>query len=257
MGGAIIVGMIKKLRLPARKIYVCDIDKPRLLKLKKSLKVNIAADNRLAAAKADIIILAVKPQQMKAVLEEIAPVLRRTQMIISIAAGITTKFIERRLAGKIPVIRSMPNTPLQIGLGMTVLCRGKYASRNNLKTAEQLFSALGKTLIVERESLMDAVTAVSGSGPAYVYLFVEALLAAARKLGLADKQAQILVSQTLAGANQLLVCSGKNAAELRRQVTSPGGTTEAAMRVFRQKRFQAIVSQAVQAACRRSKALSK
>lgn len=239
MGSAIAKRIEKKYR-----IIVSDIDPNKLRKL------NIR-DNIKAVRGADIIILAVKPQDMDAVLNEIKGAVRPSQLVISIAAGIKTRRIEDRL-GRVPVIRVMPNTPLLVGMGMSALCRGRYAGLKHIRIADRIFSSMGKVLLV-KEKQMDAVTAISGSGPAYVYLFIESLIKSAIGLGLSKD----IVIQTLKGALGLLEKTGKSPEELRKQVTSPGGTTEAALKVFQKEGFTRIIDKAIRAARKRSGELSR
>lgn len=241
MGSAIIKGIRKKYR-----ITVSDIDQNKL----RGLNIK---DNRKAVKDVDIIVLAIKPQNMAPVLEEIKGIVKPSQLVISIAAGIKTRKIENRL-GKIPVVRVMPNMPLLVGMGIGALCRGRYAKYSHIKDAGRIFPGF---IFIKKESLMDAVTAISGSGPAYVYLFIESLIKSAVRLGLSKDDAETLVYQTLKGAIALLEKSGKPPEELRRQVTSPGGTTEAALKVFQKKGFSKIIEKAVNAACKRAKELSK
>lgn len=239
MGGAIIKGIGRRYR-----VVVSDVDKNKLKRL------NIR-DNKKAVRGADIIILAIKPQNMDSVLDEMKDAVKPSQLVISIAAGIKTRKIENKL-GKIPVVRVMPNTPLLVGMGMSALCKGRYARLRHIGIANRIFSSMGKVIAV-KEKQMDAVTAVSGSGPAYVYLFTESLIKSAVALG-APKG---IVMQTLKGAVALLEKTGKSPEELRKQVTSPGGTTEAALKVFQKEGFAKIIDKAVRAACKRSKGLSR
>lgn len=247
MGSAIIRGVGRR-----HKIIASDTDKRKL----KKLSVCQAKDNRSAVMGACIIILAVKPQKMPAVINELAGVIKKRQVVVSIAAGITTGMIEKKL-GPVPVIRVMPNSSLAVGKGMSVICAGRYVKPKQMKIVEEIFSRMGEAICIRNEKLMDAVTAVSGSGPAYVYLFIEALTESAKKLGLSHKVASLLVSRTMSGALELLYQSGKTPKTLRRKVTSPGGTTEAALKVFHKKKFHAIVHHAVKSAHRRSKQLRR
>lgn len=238
MGSAIVEGIWKKYR-----IVVSDVDKNKLKRF------NIG-NNIKAVRNADMIILAVKPQNMDSVLNEIKGVVNSNQLVVSIAAGIKTRRIEGIL-GKVPVVRVMPNTPLLVGMGMSAICHGRYAKSKHLRDVDRIFSTLGKVLYI-KEPLMDAVTAVSGSGPAYVYLFIESLIKSASGLGLTKKDAETLVLQTLKGALALLEKSRKPPEELRRQVTSPGGTTEAALKIFQKKRFDKIICKALNSAFNRA-----
>jgi len=247
MGNAIIHGLEGKYET-----IVSDSDKTKL----KKFKVKTTTDNIAAVKESDIILLAVKPQTMETVLKEIAGTVGCRHLIISIAAGISTERIEKAL-GKIPVVRVMPNTPLMVGAGMSVICPGRYAESRHLKITAKIFAEMGKVARVEDENLMHAVTAVSGSGPAYLYLFIEELVKSAEKLGLKKKMAETFVLQTIKGSLALLEYTEKAPEVLRRQVTSPAGTTEAAIKVFGERKFDEIIEHAVFSACRRSEELGK
>lgn len=249
MGSAIIKGIGRR-----HKITASDKDKGKLKRL--SIRRSASSNNREGFVGADVIIIAVKPRHISAVMDELAGVVKKGQLVVSVAAGITTSMIEKKL-GRVPVIRVMPNTPLMVGQGMSVICPGRYAKPKQIRIAEALFALMGEIITIKDEKLMDTVTAISGSGPAYMYLFIEALTESAKKLGLSHKAACLLVAQTLAGAVALLQTSGKTPEFLRRQVTSPGGTTEAALKVFHKKKFHKIVHQAVKSAQRRSRQLSR
>lgn len=260
MGAAIINGIVGKY-----KIIVCEKDKRRCLFLRRKFKVAIQ-DLQSLVGKSDIIILAVKPQDSDRVLREIGACVEahpaspagggRTPLLISIAAGLTCAFIEKRLGGKARVIRTMPNMPAQISEGITAVCKGKYATKNDLTCVCRIFNSLGKTVVV-REDWMDAVTAVSGSGPAYVFLFAECLNKAAQSLGLNRTLSQTLVKKTLSGSIHLLEKQGEEASVLRARVTSKGGTTQAAMDVFMKNKIEEIFKKALRAAQKRAGALSR
>jgi len=257
MGSVLVKGLVEKLKVSPRNIVVIDIDKLKLKKLKKSFKINISSFNSGAVTRADIIILAVKPQSMDLVLKGLSSSISNKQLVISIAAGITTKYIESKLGGRIPVVRTMPNTPLHVGAGITGVYAGKYVKKNHLTIVQKIFCCLGEIVIVKKESLIDAITAVSGSGPAYVFLFIESFLLAGQKLKLSKAMTDVLIMQTVKGAVKLLEESQKSPQKLRQQVTSPGGTTEAALRVFNEKKFHKIIAAAVKAAHKRSRELSR
>lgn len=244
MGKAIIKGIKGRYKITAS-----DVNKNKL----KGLGVSTTTDNSTAVKNADIIILAIKPQNMNFVLNEIKNIVNPKQLIISIAAGISTGRIENKL-GRIPVIRVMPNMPLLVGMGISALCKGRYAKSVHLKDAGKIFSSI---VYIKKEALMDAVTAISGSGPAYVYLFIESLIKSAMDLGINKNTAAALVLQTLKGSVALLEKSKKSPEELRRQVTSPGGTTEAALKVFEKREFDKLINEAIGAAYTRSRELSR
>ena len=237
------------------KICVCEANAARASFLKKKYKIKTLDLEGLIGA-SDIILLAVKPQDIGFVLEGIAKNKIKNLLFVSIAAGITSRFIERRLGQRARVVRTMPNMPALIGEGITALSKGRFASMQDLKTAQALFNNIGPTLIVE-EKWIDAVTAVSGSGPAYVFLFTECLMNAARALGFKDAQARQLVYQTLLGSAHLLEKATDDAATLRAKVTSKGGTTKAAMDVFMAHKLEKIFVDALTAAYRRAKELAK
>lgn len=265
MGQALIKGILKKGLVKPQNIIVGDLDKDKLHVISE-LGVAIARDNREAIEKGDIIILAVKPKDVEGVLKEISDSLqglfspasgKLPKLIISIAAGITTAYIEEHLGKDIPVVRVMPNTPALIGEGMTAISRGRFAGEEEERMTEEIFQGVGKTVKV-REGLMDAVTVVSGSGPAYVVTVMESLVEAGVKEGLTRDLAQELVSQTVLGAARMAVETGEELSALREMVTSPGGTTEAALKVFnKRKRLKNLLAKGVRAAAKRARELSK
>ncbi|MEX2487582.1 MAG: pyrroline-5-carboxylate reductase [Nitriliruptoraceae bacterium] len=213
--------------------------------------VATTTDNRAAVADVSIVVLALKPQILLDVLDELGGAIT-APLVVSVAAGIGTDAIESRVASA-AVVRAMPNTPLLVGTGMTALAAGSRASADDVAAAAALFSAAGRTVTVD-ESAMDAVTAVSGSGPAYVFRLAAAMLAGAVAEGLDEATARALVTQTLVGAATMLDVYGEPAA-LAAQVTSPGGTTAAALDAFDAQGFDAIVADAIAAARRRSREL--
>lgn len=250
MGTAIISRIYKRYA-----VSICEKDTARAGLLKKKYKA-VSVDLRTLAQKSNIVILAVKPQDMDSVLLELKNFITPRHLIVSIAAGLTTGYFESRLGKNVKVIRTMPNMPALIGEGVTALVKGKFATDKDLKTAEAIFKNIGETVIVE-ENLIDAVTAVSGSGPAYVFLFAECFLKAAQELGLEKSVAQKLVLSTLTGSAHLLVRSKEDAGSLRARVTSRGGTTQAALEVFEKHQIEKIFIEALTAAKNRAKELSK
>ena len=255
MGEALVRGLHK-----TRKVCVCEADGKRARALKNKYGVAVM-DLRAALKNASVIVFAVKPQDMAGLLVNVKEALRycegSKQLFISIAAGLTTRFFEKGLGGKkVKVVRAMPNMPALIGEGVTALCAGTYAVTKDLVTARDILSGVGKTMVVG-EQWMDAVTAVSGSGPAYVFLFVEQWINAARALGFKEAQAKALVYATLSGSARLLEKSAFEADELRARVTSKGGTTKAALDVFSQARFDQTMKKALLAAKKRAQELAK
>jgi pyrroline-5-carboxylate reductase len=212
--------------------------------------------NREAAAKADTVALVVKPQDMGEVLDEIAPDLRAGQLLVSLAAGITTSYIESRVPEGVAVVRVMPNTPALVDEGMAAISPGSHCSDDHLAEAETLMASVGKVLrIPERQQ--DAVTAISGSGPAYLFFVVESMIEAGVHLGLPRATATELVVQTVVGSAKMLRETGTHPVVLREQVTSPGGTTAAALRELEVHKVRAAFLTAMEAARDRSRALAE
>jgi pyrroline-5-carboxylate reductase len=210
-----------------------------------------------AVAGAGTWLLAVKPQVIRQVCQALAPQAQGARpLVVSIAAGITLAQLQRWLGGELAAVRAMPNTPALLGAGVTGLCASAGTSAEQRHRAERLLASAGSTVWIDEEKLMDAVTAVSGSGPAYVFLLAEAMEAAGIELGLPAEAARTLVLQTVLGAARMLTESGEAPAELRRRVTSPNGTTQAAIEAFQAGGFQSLVDAALAAAARRGGELS-
>ena len=225
--------------------------------LRRDFGVQAFADNRDAVAGAGCWVLAAKPQILRAVCEPLADLAQSTQpLIVSIAAGVTTRQLDRWLGGTVAIVRAMPNLPALLGAGVA----GAYASPQvdaaGCRRAERLLAAAGQVVWLTDEGKMDAVTAVSGSGPAYVFLLAESMLSAAQSQGLPPDAARVLVLQTVLGAARMLAEGDGEPGELRRRVTSPGGTTQAAMDVFHGGDFDALVTRAIHAAAERGRELS-
>lgn len=201
----------------------------------------------------DVVVVAVKPRDVEELLKVLAGNVSADQTVVSLAAGVTTSTYHRHL-GAVPVVRAMPNTPALVREGVTGLAPGDHAGPEHLDRAREILGAVGDVRIME-ENLMDAVTAVSGTGPAYVFLLAEALTEAAMREGLSREIAESFVHQTIRGAGHLLTDTSKTPAELRYEVTSPGGTTAAAMHVLEEKGFRAVVEDAVRAAAVRAREL--
>ncbi len=236
------------------KVIVCEPDEKRRNVLRRKYKI-AAADLPTAVKRSDVVIIAVKPQDIDSVLECMKP-LSGQRLIISIAAGITISYMEKQLGGGVRVVRTMPNMPAQIGEGITAIAGGKFAKPADIKLAQKIFHCLGKTVIVT-EDVMDAITAASGSGPAYVFLFTECFMKAAQAIGLTAAQSRDLVYQTLIGSAHLLTKSKDDAALLRAKVTSKGGTTQAAMDVFAAYNIEKMFSDALAAAKQKAGELKK
>jgi len=257
MAEALIKGVINAGVCKPKHILINDIRSDRLELMAKQYGVQAVADSAALANQVDILVLSVKPQNITDVLQAIKGAVKTGTLIISIAAGIRVDRIAAVL-GEMPIVRVMPNTPALIGEGASALFANPKA-KLMMDRAMKIFSAVGKTVIVDNEDLIDAVTAVSGSGPAYFFAMMEEMIKAGQGLGLPAEIAKILVLQTAKGAGILAAerdQQGENPGELRRKVTSPGGTTEAALKVFAAKNFPQLISDALTAARNRSRELS-
>lgn len=255
MAEALVSGLLKRKALPPKNILLSDPAEKRLLHLKKTYRVNTAKSNIESAGKGEIIVLAVKPQVMGAVLDELKDAVTPDKLVISIAAGITTSFIRRHLDKKTNVIRVMPNTPALVGMGISAISADKKISKSHISQAKAIMESAGKTIAIE-ERRLDAVTGLSGSGPAYIFLVIEALIEGGVASGLSRNTAKELVLETVNGAVALLSETGKTPVELREMVTSPGGTTVAGLKVLEEGAVRSAFITAVEAATARSKELS-
>ncbi|MES2202524.1 MAG: pyrroline-5-carboxylate reductase [candidate division FCPU426 bacterium] len=255
MGEAMIRGLLKAGVSKPAELSACDLREEKLAALSAELGIRTFIDARQAARQAQIIVLAVKPQGFPELLKELSGQLNSDQLVISIAAGVTLAKIAAALPGS-PLVRVMPNTPALVGHGASAFCLGTLANADHAKQATALLACLGLVLQVE-EGQMDAVTALSGSGPAYVFLFMEALQAAGLKLGLNAEQSFSLAARTISGAAAMIEARQDDPATLRKKVTSPGGTTEAALKVFESGDLRGLVEKAMRAANDRSKELGR
>lgn len=225
----------------------------RRARVEEQLSIECHLDASAAAQGRDVVVVAVKPRDVQGLLESVTGSLEPSQVVVSLAAGVSIDVFETALPG-IPVVRAMPNTPALVGEGVTGLAPGSYVDDLHLQRAVTVLEAVGSVQVLE-ENLLDAVTAVSGTGPAYVFLLAEALIEAAIREGLPRDVAESFVHQTVRGAGHLLTETDEGAADLRAQVTSPGGTTAAAVHVLEERGFRALVEDAVRAAAGRSREL--
>jgi len=255
MASALISGLANPPRSDLR-IRVVEPSEAARERLQATFDLTTHTDAIAAIEGADVILLAIKPQIMNTVLSELAGHVRPSQLVLSIAAGVTMASIETQLGRGTAVVRCMPNTPALIGHGITGMVAGNRCSTRQRTRAEQIMSAASEVVWLDDEALMDAVTAVSGTGPAYFFLLTEVLATAARELGLPPDISDRLAAVTCFGAGAMVATSPGEAEELRLRVTSPGGTTEAAMSVLEGGAFRDLVSRAVHAARNRSRALS-
>jgi pyrroline-5-carboxylate reductase len=256
MAEAIVRGVQRTGLLQPEQIIAADVSAARRDLFKYQLGVRAVEDNREAARQSNSLLLSVKPQQAAAALANIGEVLRPDALVISIMAGISSAFIEKHLGGGRPwrVIRTMPNTPMLVGEGMVGIAAGAHATPRDIAEARKLFESAAAVIEVA-ESQLDAVTAMSGSGPAYFFYFVEHMIRAGESLGLTDEQAKQLAVKTAVGAAKMLADSPDSPQELRRKVTSPGGTTQAAITHLESTGAGEIFAQAIAAAASRSKEL--
>lgn len=238
-----------------KNLTMCDTDKKKLMRLKRELGVKVAFHPQSAIIGAKAVLLAVKPQQIQTVLAQITQEHATTQLVISIAAGVTIHAIEKIIGKQKPIVRAMPNLPLTVGLGMTAWCANTAVTPPQKQLAKRLLST-GAIALEISESKLNAVTAISGSGPGYVFAFADALIQAGRAIGLSAPQADQLVRATFSGAGTLLSSSRLTPSALTLRVASRDGTTEAAFEIFKQKKFAALVLHAVRAAHRRARQLS-
>lgn len=256
MARSLIGGLVKRGAHPAR-IRVAEPVEALRASLAADFGVQVFAEAAEATHGAGLWVLAVKPQVMREVCTSVAARAReQSPIVLSIAAGITADQLQRWLGGEAAVVRSMPNTPALLGAGVTGMFANARVDEEGRARTEALLASAGKVVWIAEEARMDAVTAVSGSGPAYVFLLAEAMEAAAREQGLSADAARTLVQETLLGASRMLIESGEAPEELRRRVTSPNGTTQAAIETFQAGGFEALVARAVAAATERGRTLS-
>lgn len=255
MGEAIIKGLLDQGLIARDRIIVYDLRAERRRYLQRIYRVRIASGNKIVAKSSNTIILAVKPQKIDNALTDISATVTNTSLVISIAAGVKLKRLKAKLKN-CNIIRAMPNTPALTGCGITAIASSKTASKANFNTVKAIFLSVGSVIEVSEE-LMDIVTAISGSGPAYFFLLIDAMIKAAISSGLTREQAEKLVLNTALGSSVLALKSQKNIQELIKMVASKGGTTEAALKVFNKRKFQQTVKEAVKAAAKRSKELAR
>ncbi|HVM19615.1 MAG TPA: pyrroline-5-carboxylate reductase [Egibacteraceae bacterium] len=254
MGEALLGGLLRSGWAPEQ-LWCTVRSEERARVLAETYGVRADTDSVAAAAGSGIVLLAVKPQNIRDVLEDIAAVVTSEQTVISVAAGVPTSTIEEVLTDGVPVVRVMSNVPVLVDEAMSAVSGGRYAEERHLEVAEEVLGQVGKVLRLSEEHL-DSVTALSGSGPAYFFLLAEAMIDAGILLGLSRDVATELIIQTMVGSAKMLRDTGRHPVELRESVTSPGGTTIAAVRVLEQERVRAAFLNAIEAAKRRSEELA-
>jgi pyrroline-5-carboxylate reductase len=256
MAEVIIKGILQKKVFTPDQIWIYDIDQKRTRKIQQELEVNTAGDNNQIVEAADLVVVAVKPQAAEQVLCHINPALWEGKLLASIAAGISTTNLASWTCQKISIARIMPNTPCMVGAGISAICFNEKASDEEKQIITEVFASVGEVCILD-ESLMNAATGVSGSGPAYVYLIIEALSDGGVKAGLPRSVSLQLAVQTLLGAAAMVKATGKHPAELKEMVTSPGGTTIEALASLEQDGLRAALINAVGIAVKKADLLGK
>ncbi len=256
MASALIGGLVKSYLVEPKMVMASDVDPERRGRASREFGVRVTPDNGEVARFADVLVLVVKPKVLPAVLEQIAPFVRKDQVVLSVCAGIRTAFIESKLPAKPPVVRAMPNTPALVGAGISVVSCGAYACDVHCRIAHAILEAVGEVLELDEDHL-DAVTAISGSGPAYFFYLMEQMEAAGLAEGLPPTVVATLVKQTALGAAKLALESKDDPRVLRRNVTSPGGTTEAAITFLESKGVGQDFVAAIRQAAKRSRELGQ
>jgi pyrroline-5-carboxylate reductase len=254
LGEALISGLLKQGTLSAADIKGSVGRQASIARVNQRLSIEASTDNAAVVKGADIVVLSVKPQNMNHVVREIDAVLTQNQLIITVAASVTAAYVEERLTKPIPVVRAMPNTPAVINAGMTGLCGGKHARAEDLKMAEAVFQSVGKTVFVD-ESLMDGLTALSASGPAYLYVVIESLAEAGVKLGIPRDISTLLASQTMYGASRMVLESNAHPALLKDMVTTPAGCTIDGLMELEEGKLRVTLIKAVVKAAERAREL--
>lgn len=255
MGEALVRGLLACGKIEAQNTVVCDISEEKLQILQKKYSVQTESNLSLSIKHADLIVLCVKPQVVQAVLDQLKNHVTKQQRIFSIVAGLTLKQLEAAFPNN-PIIRIMPNTPLAVGEGMSAVALGSLAGADEKNLALELFSSVGKAVLTE-ESALDAITGLSGSGPGYAFVMIDALADAGVRVGLPRQMAITLAAQTLLGSAKMVLETGDHPAILRDMVTSPGGTTIAGVAALERLGLRSALIEAVEAATLRSKELGK
>jgi pyrroline-5-carboxylate reductase len=254
MGGILLQAFARREQSPRFELSATVKHGERVELLAKRLNVPIGTDNRMAARGADIIFICVKPQTIDQVLADIKPEVFPGKLVVSIVASVPTSYIEQKLEADVPVLRAMPNTPAVVGYGMTAICKGSFATGEHLEIARQLFDSVGRTAIVD-EKQMDAVTGLSASGPAYIYIILESLAEAGVKVGLSRELATQLAAQTALGAAQVVLQTGDHPALLKDAVTTPAGCTIDGIMELEEGKLRVTLIKAVVKATQRAREL--
>jgi pyrroline-5-carboxylate reductase len=256
MAEAMIRGLVRGGHVPAERVAASGPRTERLDALKREYGIDVTTNNRELAQRSGLVVLSIKPQIFDKVLREVGDQLRPGTLVVSIAAGVDTATIEAALPEGVHVVRSMPNTPALVGAGATAIAAGKHASEADLAVARALFDAVGITVELD-ESHLDAVTGLSGSGPAYIFLILEALADAGVKVGLSRRDAQRLAAQTVMGSAKMLLETDEHPGKLKDMVTSPGGTAIAGLHTLEQGGLRTTLINAVETATKRARELGQ
>ena len=256
MAEALIKGLISGLGVTPQQIIATDVVPERRTYMQTTYGITASADNKHAVQESTVVILAVKPQIMPMILEEIAPVVNSEKLVISIAAGITLQTLQRALGDSRRVVRVMPNTPALVLAGAAGISPGKAATAQDVALVERIFNAVGRAMVVSDE-MMDVVTGLSGSGPAFIFALIEGLSDGGVLMGLARQTATLLAAQTVLGAAKMVLETGKHPGELKDMVTSPAGTTIAGMHALESGGLRGLMMEAVRRATERSEALGR
>ncbi len=257
MGSSLISGLISQ-HYPRNQLWASDPSEEKRQFLHRQFGISVTPRNEEALQNAETVIFAVKPQAMEAMVRELAtPIQSKKPLVLSIAAGVREARIQEWLGGKIAIVRAMPNTPALIGCGATALYANRFTSPSQHKLAEAILRCVGLTVWLDEENQMNAVTALSGSGPAYFFLLIEALQQAGKAMGLPEETTRLLSLQTAYGSARLALESDEPVEKLRHRVTSPGGTTEQALQILEKGAFHSLITQALAAAKKRSEELAE
>jgi pyrroline-5-carboxylate reductase len=257
MGEILIRGLLQSGKVKENSIIAYDVNQDRLKFIGKTYGIRIAASNTELVQKSSIVIIGVKPQNIDGLLEELSASSHEGHLFISIAAGVNTEKIANKMHHKSGIIRVMPNAPASVLAGITALCPGRNIMPDDLQRATSIFDCVGRTVVIKNEDLMNVVTGLSGSGPAFIFMLIESLSDAGVQLGISRKEASLLAAQTVYGAAKMILETGKHPSELKDLVATPGGTTFAGLKMLEKGGFRATIMDAVEAATVRSRELGK
>ncbi len=255
MGEVLIRGLIQSGNVKKTEIIASDANQERLDFILKTYGIRIASTNVELVEDASIVIIAVKPQNIDDLLDELSTSSHEEHLFISIAAGVTTEKLASKMHHQSGIIRVMPNAPASVLAGIAALCPGRNVSSADLQRAVSIFECVGRTVVIKNEALMDVVTGLSGSGPAFVFLVIESLSDAGVQLGISRKESSLLAAQTVYGAAKMLLETGRHPSELKDIVATPGGTTFAGLKMLERGNFRSTIMDAVEAATARSREL--